>query len=121
MATFLMFTRLLPVEAGSASRDELERKALDSIEIECPDLRWLANFAVFGPWDYVDVLDAPDLGSAYKASAIVRLLGYADVEVWPAEEWDDSRELVRHLRVVATDVPFGEHAAGTPPATRATF
>jgi hypothetical protein len=57
---------------------------------------------VLGPWDYVDIFDAPDMETAVKVSTIVRLFGFAHTEIWSLQEWSRFRDLIRHLHVVAT-------------------
>jgi uncharacterized protein with GYD domain len=100
MSTFLMFTRLAPgTEVAPGARADLDRIVIDRIRTECPAISWRANLTVHGPWDYVDIFDAPDLQSAFTMSSIVREYGHAHTEVWPAEEWDQLRDLVRHISV----------------------
>jgi GYD domain len=60
-------------------------------------VKWLANYAVLGPYDYLDIFEAPDIEAAMKISAIVRTLGHARTEVWAATEWKRFKEIVRGL------------------------
>jgi hypothetical protein len=34
---------------------------------------WRANYAVLGPYDYLDIFETPDIEAAMKVSTIVRL------------------------------------------------
>lgn len=45
---------------------------MDQVTNACPDVKWIANYAVLGPYDYVDVFEAPDLQAAMRVSALVR-------------------------------------------------
>jgi len=88
MSLFIMMTRLAPAAMKSPrSLQESERSAMDRIKKECPQVEWLQNYAVMGPYDYLDIFQAPDLETAFKVSAIIRTLGHGQTEVWPATEW----------------------------------
>ena len=104
MNTFLMLTRLAPGAAPSpAALEHLEKNVMERIRSDCPGIEWRSNFAVLGPWDYVDIFDAPDLETALKVSTIVRLFGYAHTEVWSLQEWGRFKDLIRHLHAVPTE------------------
>lgn len=99
MATFIMLTRVIPGQSNAPEAfEELEHQVVERIESECPNVEWLENFAVLGPYDYVDIFKAPDVDSATKVSAIVRTFGHAYTEIWPATEWSRFKEIVHDLR-----------------------
>lgn len=98
MGTFIMLTKL----SGNVSRtapnlEQLERSAVDHVQQQCPNVRWLHSYAVLGRPDYVDVFTAPDIETAMKVSALVRTFGAADTEVWPAVEWEQFKMIARSL------------------------
>jgi uncharacterized protein with GYD domain len=98
MATFVMLTRLSPDALSSPkSLEQLEQKVMDRVRSECPGVEWVHNFAVLGPYDYVDVFRSDDMETAFKVATIIRTFGHAHTEVWAATEWKAFKDMVRQL------------------------
>jgi uncharacterized protein with GYD domain len=98
MAEFVLLTRISP-QALHQPRTyaTLERHVAEQVRHHCPEVQWLHSWAVLGPWDYVDVIDAPDLAAATRVSVLVRSFGQARTEVWPAMAWPQFKGLVQDL------------------------
>jgi len=99
MATYVMLTKLSPEalrRPGAVS--ELNKRVEDRIKKECPGVKWLANYAVLGPCDYLDIFDAPDSETATKVALLVRSFGHATTETWVATQWDRFERLARRLK-----------------------
>lgn len=106
MATFIMLTRLTHGALESpSSLENLEREVMDRMHAECPEVEWQNSYAVLGPYDYLDIFQAPDIETATKVATIVRTFGHANTEIWAATEWEKFKTLVRYL-------PPAEAAAG---------
>jgi uncharacterized protein with GYD domain len=98
MPIFVMLTRLTPQELHQPrSYETLERHVAQHVRSECKDVRWIANYAVLGPWDYLDVFEAPDIEAATRVSVLARTFGHAQTEIWPALEWGQFKSLVHGL------------------------
>ena len=96
MATYVMLTRVSPeAVADPGQLAALGDLVAERLKAECPEVRWLASYAVLGPHDYVDIFEAPDTEAAARAALIVRSVGRATTEVWSAVPWDRFRDLVR--------------------------
>lgn len=98
MPTFVLLTRLSPeVLASPSTLESLERETVRRVALECPEVEWVTNYAVFGPYDYLDVFTAPDLETAAKVATIVRVFGHAHTETWAAIDWQRYKQLVHEL------------------------
>ena len=76
MATFIMLTRLAHGAIRSPEElEKLEKEVMKRIEegLGGGQVKWLANYAVLGPYDYLDIFEAPDIeadeGLGYRAHA----------------------------------------------------
>jgi uncharacterized protein with GYD domain len=99
MLTYAMLTRLSP-EALTRPESvvELNKNVEERIRRECPKVKWLANYAVLGACDYLDIFSAPDHESATKVSLLVRSFGHATTETWIVTEWDRFAKLAKDLK-----------------------
>lgn len=98
MPSYIMQTRLSPEALKRPdSVAELNQQVEARIKKECPDVRWIANYAVLGPCDYLDIFEAPDAESATKVALLVRSFGHATTETWLATPWDRFVTLAKSL------------------------
>lgn len=99
MSLFVLLTRLVSEEVKpSFTIGKKEKLVVEKVRKACPQVKWLADYAVMGPYDYLDIFEAPDTETAMKVSAIVRQVAGAHTEIWPATQW---KEHVRIMRDVA--------------------
>ncbi len=98
MATYVLLTKL-STEASRRPRDleDLNRQVTQKIHETVPDVKWVSNYAVMGPYDYLDVFEAPDDRTASKVSMIVRSFGHATTETWGATPWEQFVKMVREM------------------------
>ena len=95
METYVMLTKL----SSDVLRDpqtfvELSERVEQKVAEECPEIEWVGNYAVLGPYDYVDIFRAPNNATAMQVSAIIRSFGHATTETWPATEWHRFKNMV---------------------------
>jgi uncharacterized protein with GYD domain len=99
MPTYVMLTRLSPQALKRPeSVVELNKEVEERIKKECAGVKWLSNFAVLGPADYLDIFEAPDSEAATKVSLLVRSFGHATTETWIATPWDRFASLAKTLK-----------------------
>ena len=109
MSTFIMLTRVSSEAMRSPKAVEvLERVAMTAVRAECPKVEWLGSYAVLGPYDYLDIFQAPDIETATKVATLVRIAGHAHTEVWAATEWTRYKEMVRELPEIGTVITVSE-------------
>jgi len=95
MATFVMLTRLTPETVKTpGDLKRLEKAVSERVRRECPDVKWVANYAILGPYDYLDIFDAPDEAAAAQVVMAVRSFGHAQTETWTALPWQRFEELI---------------------------
>jgi uncharacterized protein with GYD domain len=95
MVTYVMLTRLTPETVKSpADLKDLEQTVADRVRKDCPQVKWLANYAILGPYDYLDIFEAPDEETAAKVVMIVRSFGHASTETWTALPWERFEQVI---------------------------
>jgi uncharacterized protein with GYD domain len=110
MPTFVMLTQISPDALSSPqSLEVLERRAMERIGKECPEVQWVASYATLGPYDYLDVFRAPDIETATKIATLIRVWGRAHTEIWAAVPWEGFKHMVSRLSAV-TEEPAGAAA-----------
>jgi len=89
MSTFVVLTKLTPEAVKNPGElKRLERAVADHVRKDCPQVKWLANYAILGPYDYLDIFEAPDEITASKVVTLIRSYGHAHTETWTAIPWE---------------------------------
>lgn len=103
MPTFVLLTKMPREGIGDLSKLETaEREWLQEVKNTCPEIHWLDHYALFGPYNILDIYEAPNEETAAKVSMISMSLAAAKAESWAAFPYR------RFLKVVKD---FGKTAA----------
>jgi uncharacterized protein with GYD domain len=95
MAMYVVLTKLTPESVKTPQElKRLEKAVSEAIRRECPQVKWLANYAILGPYDYLDIFEAPDEAVAAKVVVIIRSFGHAETETWTALPWERFEGLI---------------------------
>jgi len=95
MPTYVLMTTLTPGSIGSAAdRRGKGKKWLEQVHRACPEVKWIAHYALLGRFDFMDVYEAPDDATAHKVSLISRQEGAVTAESWPAMSYDQHLKLL---------------------------
>ncbi len=89
MPTYVVLTRLTPEALKTPGElKRLARAVADHVRKECPEAKWVANYATLGPWDYLDIFEAPNETVATRVVTIIRAHGHGHTETWTAMPWE---------------------------------
>jgi len=47
-------------------RNLMGKEWLSKVKKTCPEVKWLAHYALLGPYDFMDVYEAPDVDTAHR-------------------------------------------------------
>ena len=98
MPTYVLMTKLAP---GGMNDPKGRRRAgqewKKKVEERCPGVRWVAHYALLGPYDFIDIYEAPDQETAFKVSLLSRELGAFCAESWPAIAYEKYLPIVENV------------------------
>lgn len=98
MATYVLMTTLSPeVTRNMRNRAEIGRQWKQRVENQVPGIKWIAHYALLGPFDFLDVYEAPDEEAAAKVSMISLSMGALRAESWTAIPYARLLELAAEL------------------------
>ena len=99
MPTFVLMTRMSPDELKDAEgRRATGKRWLNKVQTACPEVKWLAHYALLGPYDYMDIYEAPDVETATRVSLISRVAGAVSAESWQALPYDRFLKLLEEVQ-----------------------
>jgi len=91
-------TKLSPeVTANMKDRAEIGAAWLDQVHEKCPEVKFVAHYALLGSFDSMDIYEAPDEETAAKVSMISRSHGALVAESWTAIPYKRMVELAKEI------------------------
>jgi uncharacterized protein with GYD domain len=98
MPVFVLMTRVAPEALHDATaRRAMGKEWLNKVKNACPEVKWLAHYALLGQYDFMDIYEAPDIDTAHKVSVISRAEGAIMAESWPAMPYDEFMKLLESV------------------------
>lgn len=98
MATYILATKLsTELTKDVRKRAEIGRKWLEKVKKNCPEVKFTAHYALLGPYDFLDIYEAPSAESAARVSMISLSGGAISAESWTAIPYKDFIELIEDL------------------------
>jgi len=98
MPVFVLMTKLAPEALHDArGRRAMGKEWLKKVHAACPEVEWLSHYALLGPYDFMDIYDAPDVETAHRVSLISRAEGALSAESWQALPYDNFLRLMDQI------------------------
>lgn len=98
MATFVLMTKLSPdIATQMKDRAAIGRAWIERVHEKCPGVRFISHYAVLGPYDFLDIYEAPDEETAAKVSLISMANGAQKAESWVALPYKRMLELAAEI------------------------
>ena len=98
MATWVLMTKLSAnLKSRVEERESLGRAWIDRVHEKCPEVKFVAHYALFGPYDFMDIYEAPNEEVAAKVSMISLANGALSAESWVAMPYKRILELAREI------------------------
>jgi uncharacterized protein with GYD domain len=76
---------------------EMGRSWLDQVKKKCPEVKFIAHYALLGQFDFLDIYEAPDEKTAAKVSLISQVNGAFEAQSLPAIPYKKFLELVKEI------------------------
>jgi len=96
MPIYMLATRLQNPELVE-KRKETGEKWLKLVKEKLPDIKWIAHYAILGPYDFLDIFEAKNENEAAKVSLLSRARGAVFAESWTAIPYKDFLGLIKEL------------------------
>jgi uncharacterized protein with GYD domain len=98
MPTFVLMTKLAPEAMKDArGRRAMGKEWIDRVHSVCPSVNFTAHYALLGPYDFMDIYEAPDTATAQRVSLISRAGGAIHAESWPAEPYESFLKILEEV------------------------
>jgi uncharacterized protein with GYD domain len=88
VAKFMMLSTLGP-DGAARLRDDPDRLREVTAEVESMGVRVLEQFALLGQWDFLNVMEAPDVTTMAKVATTLAARGTLKTMTLPIVEVDD--------------------------------
>ena len=98
MQTYVLMTKLSPdVSKRMKERKDQGRRFMEQVKQKCPDVKFVAHYALLGTYDFLDIYEAPDAETAAKVSMISLANGALHAESWTAIPYKRFLELTEEI------------------------
>lgn len=98
MKTFILLTKLSPeITKNIKDRAKIGNVWISKVKDKCPNVKFIAHYALLGQYDFLDIYEAPDEETAAKVSLISREHGAFEAQSLTAIPYKRYLELIDEL------------------------
>lgn len=98
MQTYILMTKLSPeLTRQIKDRAVLGRHWLEHVKEKCPEVKFIAHYALLGQYDFMDIYEAPDEDTATKVSMISQANGALHAQSMAAIPYKRFLELIGEI------------------------
>jgi uncharacterized protein with GYD domain len=98
MQTYILLTKLSPdLTRQMKDREAIGRNWLDQVKEKCPEVKFIAHYALLGQYDFLDIYEAPDEETAAKVSIISQANGALQAQSLSAIPYKKFLDLVDQI------------------------
>ena len=98
MATFVLMTKLSPeVTHDMKARESVGKAWKARVKKNCAGVKFQTHYALLGPYDFMDIYEAPNEEAAAKVAMITLAMGALKAETWPAIPYNRFLRLAREV------------------------
>lgn len=98
MKTFILLTKLSPeLFARLKDREKIGKEWFDSVKHKCPEVKFIAHYALLGQYDFIDIYEAPDEETAAKVSLLSRENGASEAQSLTAIPYKHYLDLIKEI------------------------
>jgi uncharacterized protein with GYD domain len=97
MPIYILATKLQNPDLMNKRREQ-GQEFLKNIRDKVPGIKWLAHYAILGPYDFISIFEANNEHEAAKVSLLSRAAGATFAESWTAIPYSDFLDLVENLK-----------------------
>lgn len=96
MPVYILATKLQNPDLFEKRKEQGE-KWLKMVKEKVPGIKWIAHYAILGPYDFLDIFEAQNEHEAAKVSLLSRAAGATFAESWTAIRYPDFLELLKEM------------------------
>lgn len=97
MPIYILATKLQNPDLVEKRKEQGE-KWLNLVREKVPDIKWIAHYAILGPYDFIDIFEVKNEQDAAKVSLLSRAAGATFAESWTAIPYSDFLDLLGSLK-----------------------
>ena len=97
MPIYILATKLQNPDLMDKRREQ-GQDFLKNIKKKIPGVKWIAHYAILGPYDFLDIFEAKNEHEAAKVSLLSKSMGATFAESWTAIPYSEFLDLVENLK-----------------------